>query len=214
MRVRFWKRTKTDRPPASTLVPPEGVALTLPIAGVGVRFSAQLIDIILTAIAATCLVILLALINLTTPQTLMAIAALLFFLIRVPYYVLAELAWNGQTLGKRLMKIKVVSHDGGPLTARALVLRNLMKEAEIFLPGTLLLTLDSATPLASLAAFASICPPFFEKGSPRVENGSQKGWFQLGGDRNPNALGLDTLVIYRLESSSPRASIPPGPNCL
>ena len=80
MRVRFWKRTKTDRPPASTLVPPEGVALTLPIAGVGVRFSAQLIDIILTAIAATCLVILLALINLTTPQTLMAIAALLFFL--------------------------------------------------------------------------------------------------------------------------------------
>ncbi|EAV41600.1 hypothetical protein SIAM614_25736 [Stappia aggregata IAM 12614] len=154
MRVRFWKRVKPDRPSPSTLVPPEGVPLTLPIAGVGVRFAAQLTDIVLTAIAAICVLILLGLLDLTSPQTLVAIGALLFFLIRVPYYVMSELAWNGQTIGKRLMKIKVVSHDGGPLTARALVLRNLMKEAEIFLPGTLLLTLDSATPLASLAAFA------------------------------------------------------------
>jgi uncharacterized RDD family membrane protein YckC len=154
MRVRFWKRAKTDGPSPSTLVPPEGVPLTLPIAGVGVRFAAQLTDIVLTAIAAICVMILLGLLNLTSPQTLVAIGALLFFLIRVPYYVMSELAWNGQTIGKRLMKIKVVSHDGGPLTARALVLRNLMKEAEIFLPGTLLLTLDSATPLASLAAVA------------------------------------------------------------
>ncbi|MCV0429501.1 MAG: RDD family protein, partial [Roseibium sp.] len=46
--------------------------------------------------------------------------------------------------------------DGGPLTAHALVLRNLMKEAEIFLPATLLLTLDSASPLASFASLAWI----------------------------------------------------------
>jgi uncharacterized RDD family membrane protein YckC len=154
MRVRFWKRAKTDKPSPSTLVPPEGVPLTLPIAGIGVRFASQLTDIVLTVIAAVCLVILLGIMDLTSPQTLVALAALLFFLIRVPYYVMSELAWNGQTIGKRLMKIKVVSHDGGPLTARALVLRNMMKEAEVFLPGTLLLTLDSATPLASLAAFS------------------------------------------------------------
>ena len=70
----------------------------------------------------------------------------MFFIIRVPYYVMAELAWNGQTLGKRLMKIKVVSHDGKSLSTHALVLRNLMKEAEIFLPATLLLTLDGGGP--------------------------------------------------------------------
>ncbi|MHA7775941.1 RDD family protein [Roseibium sp. M-1] len=156
MRLRFWKRKKKDRPSASILLPPEGVALTLPIAGVGVRFAAQLTDIILTTIAAVCLLILIGSFQLTSPETWTAVAALLFFLIRVPYYICAELAWNGQTLGKKLMKIKVISHDGGPLTAHALVLRNLMKEAEIFLPATLLLTLNAATPLESLASFAWI----------------------------------------------------------
>jgi uncharacterized RDD family membrane protein YckC len=148
MPPRFRKR-RQDLPSPDTLMPPEGVPLTLPVAGIGVRFGAQLTDIILTSVAALCLLILLAILGLTDPQTLTAVGVLLFFLIRVPYYVCAELAWNGQTLGKRLMKIKVVSHDGGPLSAHALVLRNLMKEAEIFLPGTLLLTLDAAAPLES-----------------------------------------------------------------
>jgi hypothetical protein len=40
------------------------------------------------------------------------------------------------------------------------VLRNLMKEAEVFLPGTLLLTLDAATPLASTLALAWVAMAF------------------------------------------------------
>lgn len=151
--LRRWREKRRALPSPDTLMPPEGVPLTLPIAGVGVRLAAQITDILITTTAAVCLVILLLVMDLTSPQTMVAVGALLFFLIRVPYYICAELAWNGQTLGKKLMKIKVVSHDGGPLTAHALVLRNLMKEAEIFLPGTLLLTLDAATPLESLVSF-------------------------------------------------------------
>lgn len=150
--MRLWRKQKRDGPAAGDLVPPEGVVLHFSIAGVGVRMAAQVIDILLTGIAAICILILLWMFELVRPQGAMAIGALLFFIIRIPYYVLTELAWNGQTLGKRMMKIKVVAHDGGPLTTHALVLRNLMKEAEVFLPGTLLLALDAATPLASLLA--------------------------------------------------------------
>lgn len=153
-------RRRKDRPSPDTILSPEGVPLTLPVAGIGVRLAAQIADILITIIASICLLILLALMNLTQPQTLLAIGAMLFFGTRVPYYIATELAWNGQTLGKRMMKIKVVSHDGRSLSTHAIVLRNLMKEAEIFLPATLVLTLDATAPMASLLAFAWVVMAF------------------------------------------------------
>ncbi|GHC46944.1 hypothetical protein GCM10007315_05930 [Gemmobacter tilapiae] len=150
----FRRNPSQEMPSPDLVLPPEGVPIRLKVAGVGVRMAAQLTDILITFIAAICLLIVLGFLRLTSPDTLFAIGALLFFLLRVPYYILAELLWNGQTLGKRLMKIKVVAHDGGSLTTHAVVLRNLMKEAEIFLPGTLVLMLDSASPVSSFMALA------------------------------------------------------------
>jgi uncharacterized RDD family membrane protein YckC len=144
------RRRKKVRPSPDTILSPEGVPLTLRVAGVGVRMAAQITDIVITLLAAGCFLILLALLNLTSPQTLFGIGSMLFFITRIPYYVVTELAWNGQTLGKRMMKIKVVSHDGRSLQTHAIVLRNLMKEAEIFLPATLLLSLDQTSPVGSL----------------------------------------------------------------
>ncbi|MGL4237354.1 RDD family protein [Tabrizicola sp.] len=153
-------RSRRDRPSPDTVMSPEGVPLTLRIAGIGVRLAAQITDVLITVVASGCILIILSLLELVEPQTLLAIGSMLFFVTRVPYYIVTELIWNGQTLGKRLMKIKVVSHDGRSLTTHAIVLRNLMKEAEIFLPGTLLLTLDAAAPIASLAASAWVVMAF------------------------------------------------------
>lgn len=157
--MRLFRR-KRNRPSPDIIQSPEGVPLTLKVAGLGVRIAAQLADLLLTLATAGAILILLAVLNLTEPHTLFGIAAMLFFLARVPYYVITELIWNGQTLGKRLMKIKVVSHDGRSLSTHAIVLRNLMKEAEIFLPGTLVLTLDATSPVASLVALAWVIIAF------------------------------------------------------
>ena len=148
------ERRAARRHAAGRILSPEGVELALPIAGIGARLAAQITDIAITGAFAVALLILIAFNLGTTAETFGAIASLLFFAIRVPYYALAELGWNGQTLGKRLMKIKVVSHFGGPLTTHAIVLRNIMKEAEVFLPATLLLTLDADAPVASWMALA------------------------------------------------------------
>lgn len=146
-------------------MPPEGVPLAFQVAGLGVRTAAQIIDILLTALPAIAILILLAMLGLTAPQTTLAIGMMLFFVIRIPYYPMTELAWNGQTLGKRMMKIKVIAADGRSLSPQAIVVRNLTKEAEIFLPGSLLLSLNAATPWTSLLALgwiiAVIAVPLF-----------------------------------------------------
>ncbi|PIE08567.1 MAG: hypothetical protein CSA74_01715 [Rhodobacterales bacterium] len=154
-RLRF-RRRRAERPDPHRLMPPEGVPITLRVATIGARFGAQITDILITTVAAVALLLFTFLSSLTGSNTLISLFVLLFFFIRVPYYAVTELIWNGQTLGKKMMSIKVVSEDGGPLTAHALVARNLMKEAEIFLPGTLLFTLDAATPLVSLLTFGWI----------------------------------------------------------
>ena len=142
---------------AGVILPPEGVPIHLPVAGVGVRVTAQIADVLITTTAAVCITVFLFATNLLPPRTTLAIFMLLFFIIRIPYYVMAELAWNGQTLGKKWMKIRVVAHNGGSLSTHSLVLRNLMKEAEVFLPGTLLLSLDAAAPVASIFGLLWVC---------------------------------------------------------
>jgi uncharacterized RDD family membrane protein YckC len=81
------------------LLPPEGVPLRLDVAGLGARLAAQITDILITGIGALAVVLLLISIGASNPQTLGAVASMLFFVIRIPYYVMTELAWNGQTLG-------------------------------------------------------------------------------------------------------------------
>ncbi|MCF2903857.1 RDD family protein [Octadecabacter sp. CECT 8868] len=160
-RLENRRKRRAERHAAAALImPPEGVPLSLEIAGVGVRLTAQITDILITLGFAIAILVFLGISGLTAPSTLVPLGALLFFIIRIPYYILCEIAWNGQTIGKRLMKIKVISHTGGPLTTHSLVMRNIMKEAEVFLPGTLVLTLQQDTSIASAISFLWVVMAF------------------------------------------------------
>lgn len=118
------------------LVPPEGVPIRFAVAGLGARIAAQVADLLLSVLAVAAAMILLS-VTVGGVGTL-ATATLLFFAVRTPYYVAAELLWNGQTLGKQMTRLRVISADGRGLTTHAVVVRNLMKEAEVFVPGTFL----------------------------------------------------------------------------
>lgn len=130
--------------------PPEGVVLNFQVAGLGARFGAQFLDLFLTTILIFGIMILLAVTEVASWEFLSALGALLFFFIRAPYYILAEILWNGQTLGKRISKLRVVSADGRTLRPYSIAVRNLMKEMEVFVPGTALFA------IAGLSFFEAI----------------------------------------------------------
>jgi uncharacterized RDD family membrane protein YckC len=63
-----------------------------------------------------------------------AAALLAVFLVRTFYFTFFELSWQGQTPGKRRLRLRAVDARGGPLTAEAIIARNLTREVELFLP--------------------------------------------------------------------------------
>lgn len=121
------------------VVPPEGVPVRFEIATLGARFTAQLADIGLTVGATLVLTFGLMLLAPALDEVVGVLVALLMLLIRAPYYIISELFWNGQTLGKRATKLRVIAADGRGLTTHGIVIRNLMKEVEVFMPGSLLI---------------------------------------------------------------------------
>lgn len=131
-----------------TITTPEGVPVDFDIAGLGVRLGAQIIDVLLTMLLIGAFALSVTILGLGG-QWLMGFSSLAFFFFRIPYYVLTEMMWNGATLGKRMLGIRVVSAEGGTLGVYPVVARNLMKEAEVFLPLTLVLTLSTDTPVGS-----------------------------------------------------------------
>ena len=122
--------------------PPEGVPLRFEASGLGGRFAAQIADILITVTALIAFFLILAYADVLPGYGWFSLFAIAFFFIRVPYYTLTEILWNGQTLGKKLTGLRVISGDGRALSAHAVTIRNLMKEMEVFMPGTMLLVAD------------------------------------------------------------------------
>ncbi|HMT08544.1 MAG TPA: RDD family protein [Pyrinomonadaceae bacterium] len=65
-----------------------------------------------------------------------AVALLIFgiFIVFSAYFILFEWLWNGQTPGKRLLKLRVIREDGRPLTIWEAVTRNLVRICDA-IPG-------------------------------------------------------------------------------
>jgi uncharacterized RDD family membrane protein YckC len=56
-----------------------------------------------------------------------ALMIVVLFLIFSGYFIFFEWLWNGQTPGKRLMKLRVIREDGRPITLWEAIARNLLR---------------------------------------------------------------------------------------
>jgi uncharacterized RDD family membrane protein YckC len=68
------------------------------------------------------------------PKWTIAILIIVLFLIFTGYFVFFEWLWNGQTPGKRLMKLRVIREDGRPITFWEALARNILRLFDTF-PG-------------------------------------------------------------------------------
>ncbi len=128
------------------LVTPEGVDLRLRLAEASERAAAFLLD---AAIMAAILIVL-SLVAIGTivgaggkgasAQIVMVIWLLGFFLLRNAYFILFELTPRAATPGKRALGLRVAARNGGRLTADAIFARNAMRELEVYLPLSFLVS--------------------------------------------------------------------------
>ncbi|WP_082074665.1 RDD family protein [Martelella endophytica] len=153
--ARGKRRARTHRKAAGrilSITPPEGVPFDLNIASFYARAGAQIIDIIITVVASLLVLMAVGLTGSVDFQTAQAIASLIFLFIGTPYYIIAELLANGRTPGKKLLGIRAVAVEGSGLSVHQIIVRNLLKEIEIFTPILLLLTASPDNLLVPLLA--------------------------------------------------------------
>ena len=124
------------------LVTPERIVFRHPLAGPFHRFCAYLIDFVLWVIlliAATIVSLVLTLGSVSG----FGLALVAYFVLTWGYGAACEGLFNGQTLGKRILGIRVVSDRGVPITGAQAVLRNLVGVLDGFVPFGFLLGLSS-----------------------------------------------------------------------
>jgi uncharacterized RDD family membrane protein YckC len=117
---------------------PEQTSIEFPLAGIGSRFLAILIDMLIQFGTLIALALMFVGLGYSVRSSLgnvprsagpwiAAILLFLAFLLMYGYFILFESIWNGQTPGKRLTHIRVIKDSGQPIGAIDAVARNLMR---------------------------------------------------------------------------------------
>jgi uncharacterized RDD family membrane protein YckC len=116
---------------------PEQIALELPLAGIGSRCLALAIDTLLQFIFA--ILVILAIDLLPSADSFAqsigeTLQVIILFLLYWGYFTFFEIIWNGQTPGKRWVRIRIIKDSGRPITPVEAIGRNLVRAADMF-PG-------------------------------------------------------------------------------
>ena len=117
---------------------PEGVDFALPLAGPLARFLALAVDV--AAYMAICSVIekIFVLFGLFSQDLAKASLMIAYFIVPILYGISCEWWWRGQTLGKRLLRLRVMDATGLRLRFSQVMMRNLLRAVDV-LPGFYLL---------------------------------------------------------------------------
>ncbi len=130
---------------------PESITIRYELAGIGSRFLAVFADLIIQVVTVIVIAIAFSLANIgdhglvralhipakAASATLTALVIFGLFAIFFGYFIVAEWRFNGRTIGKRMIGIRVVRDGGGPIDPLASIIRNFIRvlEAGLFFYG-------------------------------------------------------------------------------
>jgi uncharacterized RDD family membrane protein YckC len=118
-----------------TISTPEGVDLTLTLAGVGSRFVSAMVDLLIQIGLIVAISLLAGAVGAGVGAGYAAaLIAILSFLVVFGYDVFFEVLQSGRTPGKRLNGLRVVRSAGEPITFVPSAIRNVLRIID-FLPG-------------------------------------------------------------------------------
>lgn len=121
----------------------DNIALDLPLAGIGSRVMAVLIDYLLLSVLFLVVILGggLALSFADLPWGLdLAILLLAVFTINWGYFIAFELLWSGQTPGKRAVGLRVVGRRGGTPGGSGIWIRNLVRDIDVLVGAVLIVS--------------------------------------------------------------------------
>jgi uncharacterized RDD family membrane protein YckC len=108
----------------------EGIVFNLTLAGPVSRSLAWMVDAMCIAATAQFANVLLTLLGELSPDLSQAASILFFFVLNMGYAVALEWFWHGQTVGKRLLGLRVMDLTGLELKFGQIAIRNLLRAVD------------------------------------------------------------------------------------
>jgi uncharacterized RDD family membrane protein YckC len=106
---------------------PEGIHFSLALASPVIRFLAWLIDALCITALANVAGALIGLMGIINWDIASAFSILAYFIISIGYAIVLEYYWRGQTLGKRVLKVRVMDEQAFNVKFSQIVIRNLLR---------------------------------------------------------------------------------------
>jgi uncharacterized RDD family membrane protein YckC len=106
---------------------PEGIVFSQPLAGPVTRFLANLVDQLCIHAVLMALGIVVLFVGVLSFNFAIAFYILGYFVVSIGYGILLEWSWRGQTIGKRLFRLRVIDVEAMRLQFNQIVVRNLLR---------------------------------------------------------------------------------------
>ena len=121
------------RSPIANTLPirtPEGVTFSLTLAGITHRFLAWVVDLCCISVIGDGIGRVSQALGAVNADFAGALRVILYFVISIGYGIACEWYWRGQTVGKRLLRLRVMDAQGLRLQPSQIIMRNLLRFAD------------------------------------------------------------------------------------